>query len=98
MLLCGIGGIGKTETAKSVLKKIYSLPSNVTGIYQIIWVNYMNGSLEDSLIEAVHETRGSLNHEDAWEHIHGIIQRQREKLLIVIDNVETVGQDSNEFR
>ena len=94
VLLCGIGGIGKTETAKAVLKKIYSLPSNVTGIYQIIWVNYTNGSLKDSLIEAVHETRGSSNHEDAWEHIHGIIQCQREKLLIVIDNVERVGQDS----
>ena len=26
VLLCGIGGIGKTETAKAVLKKIYSLP------------------------------------------------------------------------
>ena len=35
VLLYGIGGIGKTETTKSVLKKIYSLPCDVTGIYQI---------------------------------------------------------------
>lgn len=95
VLLCGIGGIGKTETAKAVLKKIDSLPSEVTGIYQIIWVNYTNGNLKDSLIEAVNETRGNSNQETAWEHIHNIIQSQRNKLLIVIDNVETVEQDSS---
>lgn len=38
VLLYGVGGIDKTETAQSVLKKIYSLPCDVTGIYQIAWV------------------------------------------------------------
>ena len=93
ILLCGIGGIGKTETAKSVLQKISSLPCEITGIYQIIWVNYTNGSLKDSLIEAVHETRKSTNQEEAWERIHDLIQSQRDELLVVIDNVETVEQD-----
>ena len=57
-LLYGIGGIGKTETAKSVLKKIYFLPCDVTGIYQIAWVTYTNGKLKDSLIEAFYDTKG----------------------------------------
>lgn len=95
VLLCGIGGIGKTETAKSVLKKIYSLPCDVTGVFQIIWVNYTNSSLKDSLIEAVYETKGKTNREEAWEYIYSMIQSQRDKLLIVIDNVETVEQDQD---
>ena len=93
VLLFGIGGIGKTETAKSVLKKIYSLPCEVTGIYQIIWVNYTNGNLKDSLVEAVYETKGKANREEAWEYVYGKIQSQRDRLLIVVDNVETIDQD-----
>ena len=94
VLLYGIGGIGKTETAKAVLKKINFFPCEVTGIYQLIWVNYINGSLKDSLIETVHETKGMVNTKEAWEHILSIIQEYREKLLIVVDNVETVEHDA----
>lgn len=93
VLLYGIGGIGKTETAKAVLKKICSLPCDVTGIYQIIWVNYTNGKLKDSLIESVPDTKSNTDQDEAWEHIRNIIQTQRDKLLIVIDNVEMIEQD-----
>ena len=51
-------GIAKTETAKSVLKKIYSMSCDVTGVYQIAWVTYINGKLKDSLIEAFIDTKG----------------------------------------
>lgn len=95
VLLYGIGGIGKTETAKSVLKKIYSLPCDVTGIYQIAWVTYTNGNLKDSLIEALPDAKGNTDRDEAWEHIYNRIQTQREKLLIVIDNVETIVQDQD---
>lgn len=95
VLLYGIGGIGKTETAKSVLKKIYSLPCDVTGICQIAWVIYTNGKLKDSLIEAFYDTKGYTDRDEAWEHIYNMIQTQREKLLIVIDNVETIEQDQD---
>lgn len=95
VLLYGIGGIGKTETAKSFLKKIYSMSCDVTGVYQIAWVTYINGKLKDSLIEAFHDTKGYTDREEAWEHIYNVIQTQREKLLIVIDNVETIEQGSD---
>lgn len=93
VLLYGIGGIGKTETVKSVLKKICSLPCDVTGIYQIIWVNYTNGKLKDSLIESVYDTKGNTDRDEAWEYIHSIIQTKSDKMLIVIDNMETIEQD-----
>lgn len=48
---------------------------------------------KDSLIEAFHDTKGYTDREEAWEHIYNVIQTQREKLLIVIDNAETIGQD-----
>lgn len=92
-LLYGMGGIGKTEMAKAVLKKIYSLPCDVTGIYQIAWVTYTNGKLKDSLIEAFYDTKGYTDRDEAWEHVYNRIQTQREKLLIVIDNVEMIEQD-----
>lgn len=95
VLLFGIGGIGKTEMAKSILKKIHSLPCEITGIYKIIWVNYSNGSLKDSLIEAVYDTKKNTNRDEAWEYIHNMIQTQRNKLLIVIDNIETTEQDQD---
>ena len=38
-LLYGMGGIGKTEMAKAVLKKIYSLPCDVTGIYPVSYTH-----------------------------------------------------------
>lgn len=93
ILLYGIGGIGKTEVAKAVLKKIYLLPSDVTGIEQIIWVNYTNDNLKDSLIEAVNGLRKNKTQDEAWEEIYHLIQIQREKLLIVIDNVENINDD-----
>lgn len=49
--------------------------------------------MKDSLIEAFHDTKGYTDREEAWEHIYNVIQTQREKLLIVIDNAETIGQD-----
>lgn len=95
ILLYGIGGIGKTEVAKAVLKKIYLLPSDVTGIDQIIWVNYTNDNLKDSLIEAVNGSRKNKTQDEAWEEIYHLIQTQREKLLIVIDNVENINDDQD---
>lgn len=95
ILLYGIGGIGKTEVAKAVLKKIYLLPSDVTGIDQIIWVNYTNDNMKDSLIEAVNGLRKNKTQDEAWEEIYHLIQTQREKLLIVIDNVENINDDQD---
>lgn len=95
ILLYGIGGIGKTEVAKAVLKNIYLLPSDVTGIEQIIWVNYTNDNLKDSLIEAVNGSRKNKTQDEAWEEIYHLIQIQREKLLIVIDNVENINDDQD---
>ena len=93
ILLYGIGGIGKTEIAKAVLKKIISFPRAVTGIYKIIWANYINGSFKESLVEADYEAKRMPNKEEAWEYVYNIIQELREELLIVIDNVETIEQD-----
>ena len=68
-LLYGMGGIGKTEMAKAVLKKIYSLPCDVTGIYQIAWVTYTNGKLKDSLIEAFYDTKGYTDRDEACSRL-----------------------------
>lgn len=95
ILLYGIGGIGKTETAKSILKKIYSLPCKITDIYQIVWVTYTNGKLKDVLIDAIYDAKRYTDRDEAWKYVYNMIQTQREKLLIAIDNVETIEQDQD---
>lgn len=42
------------------LLKIYYLPRDVTGIYQITWISYMNGKLKDYLIETFHDTKDGI--------------------------------------
>lgn len=70
---CFEGGKEKRKQ-QNLFWKNCSLPCNVTGIYQIILVNYTNGKLKDSLIESVHDIKGKPDRDEAWEHIHNIIQ------------------------
>lgn len=92
--LHGIGGIGKTEIAKSALSKILDTPSSVSGITHIMWINYTDGNFALSLVRALHIEEGTHNLEQAFQRAVSIINQYRGRLLLVIDNVEGTEDES----
>lgn len=96
--LFGIGGIGKTEIAKAVVRAIEHQPCKDHGIVKIAWVEYDNQNIFYSIARAFRETRGIEDMEAAWSKAYTTLQKLRNQLLIVIDNVETIEEDKNMLR
>jgi len=96
--LCGIGGIGKTEIAKAVIKDIEKQNCDIHKIEKIAWVEYDNQNIFFCIAKSFRETRKIENLEQAWDIAYSIIQELRDSLLLVIDNVESISQDENLFR
>ena len=89
-LISGMGGIGKTEIAKVVLHIIENTEVNVSGITDIAWINYDNADIKYCIITAFSDLYNMPNNIDkAWMEVLRIISEKREKLLLVIDNVES---------
>ena len=86
--LHGIGGIGKTEIAKSVLQKILDMPSAQSGITHIMWVDYTEGDFALSLVRSLKLESSTHNLDDAFQKAIHLINQYRDKLLLFVDNVE----------
>ena len=91
--LHGIGGIGKTEIAKSVLKQILSMTSSSSGFTHIVWVNYTDGDFALSLVRALNLDGTINNIEQAFQKAVSIINQYHENLLLIIDNVENADDE-----
>ena len=91
--LHGIGGIGKTEIAKSVLKQILSMTSSSYGFTHIVWVNYTDGDFALSLVRALNLDGTINNMEQAFQKAVSIINQYHENLLLIIDNVENADDE-----
>lgn len=91
--LHGIGGIGKTEIAKSALKQILAMPASESGFTHVIWVNYTDGDFALSLVRALNITGDIHNIEQAFQKAVAIINQYRGRLLMIIDNVETADDE-----
>lgn len=86
--LYGIGDIGKTEIAKSVLKQILAISSSSSGFTHIMWVNCTDGDFALSLVRALNLDEHINNLEQAFQKALSIINQYHENLLLIIDNVE----------
>ena len=91
--LHGIGGIGKTEIAKSALKQILSMTSSRSGFTHIVWVNYTDGDFALSLVRALNLDETINNIEQAFQKAVSIINQYHENLLLIIDNVENANDE-----
>lgn len=89
--LHGIGGIGKTEVAKDVLKKIHSIPSSKSRVTHILWVNYIENNFAISLVKALGQSDVQLN--KAYENAINEINSYGDHLLLIVDNVEDPKDD-----
>ena len=65
--LHGIGGIGKTEIAKSALKQILAMPASESGFTHVMWVNYTDRNFALSLVRALNITDDIHNLEQAFQ-------------------------------
>lgn len=86
--LHGIGGIGKTEIAKSVLQKMLSMPSSESGITKVMWIDYTEGDFALSLVRSLKMEDSTHNLDDAFQKAIALINQYRGKLLLFVDNVE----------
>lgn len=91
LLISGIGGLGKTELVKSLLKKISDTNVDKCGVQYLAWVPYVNQDLKQSCKLAFNMKDDT---EQAWLNVQKIAAQYRDKLLIVIDNVENRDGDS----
>lgn len=86
--LHGIGGIGKTEVAKSVLKSILQIPPSESDITHIMWVDYTENNFALSLAHALHIDTQNENIDRAFQKAVNRINQYSEHLLLIVDNVE----------
>lgn len=87
--LCGIGGIGKTEIAKAVLKQLSQKPVMDTGIRYLLWVNDMQQNFAQALLQALNIDTNTSNLQAAFQKALQNIQQFHSQLLLIIDHVES---------
>ncbi len=91
--LHGMGGIGKTEIAKSALKQILQMPTSESGITHVMWVTYTDNNFALSLVRALNQTDEIHNLGQAFQKAVSIVNQYRDRLLLVIDNVENADDE-----
>ena len=84
--LYGIGGIGKTEIAKDVYRKIRNIPKTESGITHVLWIDYVENSFAVSLARVLEPNE--INVDTAFNKAVNKINQYNDRLLLVIDNVE----------
>lgn len=91
--LHGIGGIGKTEIAKSILQKVMAMPSSESGITCVIWLDYTEGNFALSLVRSLDMEEKTHNLDEAFQKAISKINQYRGKLLLIVDNIENADDE-----
>lgn len=90
VFLSAVGGLGKTEVARSVMKKYADTPIIESGIRYLGWVRYDNNDLR-TCIKGAFRLKGTAD--EAWNDFCNMAQQNREKMFVVIDNIESADRD-----
>lgn len=85
LLVSAVGGLGKTELVKKFLSNLLKRKTYESGIEVVAWVSYSNNDIRLSIKGAFHL---KCELEDVWSVVWEIISEYRQKLLLVIDNIE----------
>ena len=107
--LYGIGGVGKTEILRAVIKRLLKKECNETEFnydgeqYQlkdIYWLNYPNQDKETffaNIIGLVKTDSKYISLKEEYSNCLQKLQDKRGRVLVVIDNIESIGDDLNCF-
>ncbi len=90
LAISAVGGLGKTELVKLFLNELLQEEITEGGIEQIAWIPYDNHSLCLSLKQALHL---QCDLDDVWQTVQDMSAEYNGRLLLVIDNIENVGND-----
>lgn len=90
IFLSAVGGLGKTEIARSIMKKYANTPIAESGIHYLGWIRYDNNDLR-TCIKSAFRLKGTAD--EAWHDFCNMAQQNREKMFVVIDNIESADRD-----
>lgn len=90
LLISGVGGLGKTELVKEFLNEIRNTETELTEIEQIAWISYDNHDIRLSIKQAFHMP---CSLDEVWQEIQKVSSEYRQRLLLVIDNIENPKDD-----
>lgn len=90
VFLSSVGGLGKTEVARNIIKKYSTVKSIESGIDHLGWVRYDNNDLREC-IKSAFRLKG--NADEAWNTFCNMAQQYRERMFVVIDNIEHADRD-----
>lgn len=89
----GTGGIGKTELAKGIWKRMFDEGAEY-GIYYLAWVPYQGSDLRLSICQAFLDVKYTKNIDVAWKKVNDFFETAQRSLLIFVDNIEkSVNED-----
>ena len=91
ILVSAVGGLGKTELIKALLDRIHHTKITDTKIEYLAWIPYDNHDLRLSIKQAF-SMEG--DEDDAWAAMKQMAEAYRQRLLIVIDNIEKPEDDA----
>lgn len=87
LLVSAVGGVGKTELIKKFLETVSHTETEEIGIESIAWVPYNNSDLRSSIRDALHL---QCDLEDVWMTVQELAADYGKRMLLVIDNVESI--------
>ena len=91
ILISAVGGLGKTELAKALLERIHHTHVSEHTIEYLAWIPYDNHNLCLSIKQAF-GMEG--DEDDVWNEMQYKAEAYRERLLLVIDNIEKPEDDA----
>lgn len=87
LLVSAVGGVGKTELIKKFLETVLHTETEKIGIESIAWIPYNNSDLRSSIKDALHL---QCDLEDVWMAVQELAADHGKRMLLVIDNIESV--------
>ena len=91
IMISAVGGLGKTELVKLFLRQVMDTEVKISGIEMIAWISYNNQDIRLSIKQALN---WKCDLEEVWLKIQDMASEHNKRLLLVIDNIENIKQDT----